>query len=252
MRVEIASDDQAELNSDLVVTLNPDTVGSEKYFVHATNNSATIFIVDDDAAIPELSVENISNPVAEGSGSIDFTILATADPERELTVYYTPSEVGQGDFLTDEVAVESYSPVIFRNVGGREVGTISVNLHNDNSAEPTGTIEITLNADSAPTATYTVVSGAASTGTATILDNDAPTLSVTGGSIVTELDDSVNPAQAVFTISSAVEPVTNNFTIQYTPTSSNFAINSGTKRTSHALNFADTNNDGNLYCGASG
>ena len=105
------------------------------------------------------------------------------------------------------------------------------------SAEPTGEISVTLNADSETHITYTVVSGATATGTATILDDDAPTLTIATGPAVTEIDNSVSPAQAVFTVSSAVQPATNNFTVQYTPTSTNFAVNSGTKQTSHSTCF---------------
>ena len=130
-------------------------------------------------------------------------------------------------FLTDAVATTTSGSIRFQNIAGREKGTISVDLDNDIRAEPTGMIELTLNADSAPSQTYTVVAGAASSATATILDNDAPTLSITGGSMVTESDVPGSPAHAIFTISSPVEPVTNNFTVQYTPTSSAFVANSG-------------------------
>ena len=61
---------------------------------------------------------------------------------------------------------------------------------------------------------------------------------------MTESDISGSPAYARFPISTAVAPVTNNFTIQYTPTSSNFVANSGTLTTSHALDFSDADNDG--------
>ena len=243
LRVEIASDDIAELNSDLEVMLNPDTIGSEKYFVGSTA-TATTFVVDDDATIPELSFENNTNPVAESTGPVNFTVIASADPERDLTIYYTPAEVGQGDFLTDSVATKTSSKVTFQNISGREQATITVNLDNDTTAEPTGMIEVTLNTDSAPAQTYTVVAGDTSQTTATILDNDAPALSITGGSFVTESDVSGSPAHAIFTISSSVEPTTNNFTIQYTPTSSAFAINSGTPIRSHTLDFSDLDGNG--------
>ena len=77
LQVPIVSDRLPELNSDLEVTINPDTVGSEKYFVHPTDFSATVFVRDDDAAIPELSIENVTNPVAESAGSVEFTIVAS-------------------------------------------------------------------------------------------------------------------------------------------------------------------------------
>ena len=180
LRVEIVSDSQEELNGNLEVSLNVDTVGSEKYYVNSAARSATVFVVDDDAAIPELSLESISTPIAESAGNVVFTIIASEAPGREVTVHYTVAEIGDSDFLTDAVATTTSGSIRFQNIAGREKGTISVDLDNDIRAEPTGMIELTLNADSAPSQTYTVVAGAASSATATILDNDAPTLSITG------------------------------------------------------------------------
>ena len=243
LRVEIVSDKDKEVNENLEVTLNPDTVGMENYFV-GSPATASVFVIDDDATIPELSLESLSTPIGESAGEVVFTVLASEAPGRELTVYYTPAEVGGGDFITNAVASESSTGVTFQTIGGQEKGSITVKLDNDTRTEPTGMIELTLNADSAPAQTYTVVAGDASSTTVTILDNDAPTLSITGGSMVTESDVSGSPAHAIFTISSQVEPVTNNFTVQYTPTSSAFVANSGTRMTSHTLDFSDPDNDG--------
>ena len=49
-----------------------------------------------------------------------------------------------GDFLTDAVAADLNSTVNFQTVGDKVTGTISIPLHNDGTAEPTGTIEVTL------------------------------------------------------------------------------------------------------------
>ena len=107
LRVEIVSDSQKELNGNVEVSLNAVTVGSEKYYVNSAAHSATVFVVDDDAAIPELSIEGIATPIAESAGNVVFTIIASEAPGREVTVHYTPAEVGGGDFLTDAVASES-------------------------------------------------------------------------------------------------------------------------------------------------
>ena len=80
--------------------------------------------------------------------------------------------------------------------------------------------------------------------TVTILDNEAPLLTISNGPSVVESDVSGSPAHAIFTISSPVQPATNNFAIKYTPTSSAFVANSGTIRTSHALDFSDADGDG--------
>ncbi len=243
LRVDIVSDGTPELNEYLEVVLNPDTVGAEKYFI-GSSTSASIYVEDDDASIPELSLVTISNPVAESMGSVDITIIASEAPKRDVTVRYTPAEVGQGDFFTDTVTTATDTLVSFQNVGGLEQATITVNLDNDTRVEPTGMIDVTLNVDPAPAPTYSVVSGDGSSIRVTILDNDAPELSIASGPPVKESDVSGSPAQAIFTISSPVQPATNNFTVQYTPTSPNFVANSGIKKTSHTLDFADADNDG--------
>ena len=206
LQVEIVSDDIAEVNENIVVEIHSDTVGSEQYFVNASAHSATVFVVDDDAAIPELSIEGIATPIAESAGNVVFTIIASEAPGREVTVHYTPAEVGGGDFLTDAVASESSVGVTFETIGGQEKGAITVNLDNDRTAEPTGMIELTLNADTAPSQTYTVIAGEASSSTATIWDDEAPELTITGGDKVTESDVLGSPAQAIFTVHSPVLP----------------------------------------------
>ena len=247
LRVEIDSDDIKETNQRLKVTLNADTASPAKYAVTGTESakSATVFVVDDDALIPELSFVSISTPIAESAGNAEFTILADQDPGREIEVYYTPAEVGDGDFLTDAVASESSVLVSFTDDGTLVTGTFTVALDNDNIGEPTGMIKVSLNTDSALVQTYTVVSGDANSETVTILDNDAPTLTITPkDQLVTEIDSASFPAKARYTVSSAVEPATRNFKIQYTPVSTNFAVNSGTKQLSKVLNFSDSDNDG--------
>ena len=131
LRVEIVSDKDKEVNGNLEVSLNADTVGTEKYFVNSSADSATVFVVDDDAVIPELSLESLSTPIGESAGEVVFTVLASEAPGRELTIYYTPAEVGSGDFLTKDVASETSSSVIFQTLGGKEKGSITVNLDND-------------------------------------------------------------------------------------------------------------------------
>ena len=248
LRVEIVSDDIKEMNQNLKVTLNDDSASPAKYSVTETESerSATVFVVDDDAPIPELSFASISTPIAESANTVEFTIVADQDPVRDIVVYYTPAEVGGGDFLTDAVAAESSTTVPFTDDGTLVTGTFTVTLDNDNTGEPTGMIKVTLNTDSALVQTYTVVSGDASSETVTILDNDAPTLTITAkDNLVTEIDSDISPATARYTISSAVEPATRNFKIHYTPVSTNFAVNSGTKQLSKEdLTFADPDNDG--------
>ena len=76
----------------------------------------------------------------------------------------------------------------------------AVNLDNDTTGESTGTIKLTLNTDTTSPATYRL--GSTTEGTITILDDDAPELSVTAGIPVTEAVG----ATADFTISAKTSP----------------------------------------------
>ena len=153
-----------------------------------------------------------------------------------LTVRYTPSEVDSGDFLTAGVQ-DTYvdANLSFEDDGsGNYVDEISITLDNDNNAEVTGEIEVSINSDpAAPNLTYRV--GSTSTAKTRILDNEAPELSITGGPKVTEGTN----VQAIFTITSLVQPSGNSIDIDYTPVSANFLAvgTSGDKVTNHTLNF---------------
>ena len=177
LRVQLAADMDPELNGFIVVELTTDTAGAESYYV-SSDNTASVFVADDDAAIPVLSLGNISTPIVESAGSVEFTIYASEYPGRELTVYYTPAEVGQGDFLTNRVARTISSSVTFPNQPGRVESTISVDLDDDSLGEDSGMIRVTLANDSAPSPTYTVIVSNARRSIVSILDDDAPVISI--------------------------------------------------------------------------
>ena len=170
-------------------------------------------------------------------------------PKREVTVHYTPAEVGGGDFLTDAVASESSAGVTFQTIGGQEKGSITVDLDNDSVTEPTGMIKVTLNTDSAPAQTYTVIAGDASGVTVTIWDDEAPELTITGGDKVTESDTVGSPAQAIFTVHSPVLPNdglpnSGSLVVNFTSVSPTFVADTLDNRT-RTLNFVHNSTDGN-------
>ena len=158
--INIESDTLAEENGTVMVTLNEDTFGAEKYFV-GSPASASVVVNDDDAKIPELSIVDITDPIAESQGEVVFTIRADMNPGRKIWVRFTPAEVEQGNFLTNEVATPTTTMTgLTFTTTAPFTSTISIPLHNDQVGEATGKIRVTLNDDPATPDTYTVASGA--------------------------------------------------------------------------------------------
>ena len=82
---------------------------------------------------------------------------------------------------------------------GQYSSTLSIPIHDDEVHESTGAIQLTLVADDSAPTTYFVATDGTETVMATILDDDAPVLSITGGEDVTEGPN----RYAQFTISSS-------------------------------------------------
>ena len=141
-----------------------------------------------------------------------------------------------GDFLTDAVAKKTKSTVSFDTVGGKTSGTIEISLHNDTLSEDNGKIKVTLNADEADPITYTVVSGDASSAEANILDNDAPSISISSSKdngVVTEgesftftLRAHPAPDSAIIIGITAIQSVTGHLGTLTGPNSSAITLNS--------------------------
>ena len=240
--INIVSDPNIEMNDKVTVTLSNDN-SPVKYYV-GTPNQAVVLVADDDAPKPELSIVDNTTRVLESEGEISFTIIASEDPGRKVWVNYTPAEVGQGDFLTDTVATTTRSLLTFTDDAGTSKSLITVNLDNDNVAEPTGMIQVTLTADTSFVETYTVVSGDAATGSATILDNEAPELTIYGGEKVTESDTAGSPASAIFVVHSPANPVGGTIDIDFTSVSTTFITDSVENRT-RTLRFEYNSTDDN-------
>ena len=168
----ILSDSSAEENGNVVVTLNADTPGSEKYYV-GSPALAKVVVNDDDASIPVLSIVDITNSIAESQGEAVFTINADRDPGRSIKVRYTPAEVEQGDFLTDAMATPTTttSGLTFTTTAPY-TSSLRVPFHNDQIAETSGKIRVTLNDDPANPDTYTVATGTNAYADAMISDDD--------------------------------------------------------------------------------
>ena len=151
-----------------------------------------------------------SGSVAESAGTAQFKLTATGltVDNTPLLINATPAE-DTGDFLTEAIADEpiNYS-VIFSDPDQDDIytGTFAVALHNDTIGEVTGDIKLSLNTK--PT-TYQI--GATSEGTISILDDDAPEITISAN--YPTVTEAVN-AEAIFTISAQVSP-TSTYTLHY-------------------------------------
>ncbi len=131
-------------------------VGSGSGYTLGGSATASVAVSDNDDP-PEVNI-TASAGGTEG-GSATFTLTATPPPASDLIVGVTVASTGDYGVVTGD-----------RNVtiptGGS--ASLAVATTDDTADEPNGTVTVTLNAGSG----YTV--GALSTGTADILDDDAP------------------------------------------------------------------------------
>ena len=239
LEVPIANDDHPEANNSITITLEDEQNrgGGQLVITYSVadvpNNSGTVAVTDDDS-LPIISIVADNGETAENAGPAQFTLTAMGlSSNTMLMINATPAEDG-GDFITDGVATETNFPVEF-GVGsdGSYTGMLSVMLNDDEIGESTADIQVTLNPDPKPAKTYRI--GATTIGTMTILDDDAPELSISAGTPVTERDN----LQVMFTILAKVQPENATVAIDYTPESDDFlaAGVSGVKVENHSLTF---------------
>ena len=208
------------MNGDLTVTLIADDTDPLTYTLANNEDiSATVKVSDNDASIPTLSIVSPTNPQAETANFVEFAVIADVNPGRPLSVRYTPTNIDFDNFLatTSGEAIITEPAIEFSDDGGSIfTGTIRVAIDDDSVSESTGMISVTLNDDTADPITYNVATGNQVSATATILDNDAPEITIAGGEPVSE---SVSTGQAVFTVSSKVQPISP-ITVYFIPESS--------------------------------
>ena len=258
----ITSDLIDEPNGEITVTLleseNNDYVLSDV----VEENSITITVEDNDEP-PIFSIVGPADGVPE-TGTAEFMVIAkdntgrNIDPGAEIEIFYTVTDDPNGDFITmDEEGPDSTVPRVSftKNSRNQYTAPIRISLDDDMTAERTGTISVTLTADENAAngiASYTVAAAPENQATATIWDNDAPEITITGGEPVIEgtpvSDGQPQPpvSMAIFTLHSRVEVPGGIRTIHYTPVSpegASFIADSGTQ-TSQARTFADDDNDG--------
>ena len=185
LEVPIASDDQTESDGSISVTLEDDQnrVGGQLVITYSVaadpNNRGTVAVTDDDS-LPMVSIVADNGETAENARTAQFMLTAIGlTNDTTLNINATPAEEG-GDFLTDAVASDTNFPVEFEaRSDGSYSGVLAVMLDDDEIGEATADIQVTLNPDPNPAKTYRL--GATTNGGMTILDDDAPELSISAG-----------------------------------------------------------------------
>ena len=179
------ADDPTNIPATYAITSDPNLT---------SQNSATVSVMD--IPNPTLSIEYPGSAITEGETAM-FTVKASENPLRNLTINYTPENDSPGDFLK----VETSDPTLNLGASGdmrrfeiakamwiettvNSVTTwnaqISIPTDNDDDDELQGTITVTLNdpATSVPN-DYTVSTvPSEQSATVTINDNDAPEISI--------------------------------------------------------------------------
>ncbi len=174
-QVAIVDDDVNEAAGSVAATVTTGTGYSP-----GSVNSATVNVADDDTPV----VSAVSDgPVYEGNDSV-FTLTAVPVPYQAITVNLTIGQTGAyvdgGDIGSDTVSIPVAGTATYR------VSTV-----NDEVTEANGTVTLTVNGGSG----YTAGTGA----TGRVLDDDIPTVSISGDGSVVE----GNPADFTLTATPA-------------------------------------------------
>ena len=174
--VEIDDDSSGEATGNIKVTLNDDPATISTYTVSTGDDkSAEATIWDDDA--PELSI--VAGPaVTEGDDvKATFKVISNVLPStNSIPIQYTPTSAtyiaGSGTPVTANPGV-SFDK---NDTTGKYEGTIEVDIVNDNTYEPDGSVSVTLNGESPATNYYVVSPESASVAVSD--DDPIPTISV--------------------------------------------------------------------------
>ena len=182
--VSTEDDNNDEPNGEVTVR-----VTSGDYTV-GTPNSAAVTVNDDDAPTPVASFTTSTASVNENAGTRSVSVTLNPRPVMAFTLHYTV-----GGTATEGSDYASLSRTVAVSSGASSV-TIPVSLTDDSADEQNETIELILLDDSA----YNL--GSPDVHTLTILDNDVPQITISGGSGVTEGSSatftlSANPVPAV-------------------------------------------------------
>ena len=172
---------------------------ADTYNLTPNENTASVTVY----RLTTLSIAPPNSSVNEG-GTLEFTVTATYDPRTSttpLSVEFTPS-VENGNFLDENIKLDmsNFAPLTFTQASPSADWTakLPVLLHSKNEIDTdNGKVKITLNQASNPT--YLVAANPNNNATATILDVDIPTISITDAPAVFAGTD------AQFTLTSSIQ-----------------------------------------------
>ena len=256
--IEIDPDDESEGSSMVTVTLEaqPGSLSDADYNLSLANTPASATVFDDDS-LPILSISDVTNPIAEDFGSIDFIVTSSA--ASSLTIRYQANEKNGGDFLTRSQAEVKADYLTFAQLNGSGpfADTLSVSIHDDAIGEDTGQIEVTLLAETSLVRSYQLNSNGNENATATIWDDDAPVISIENAPNTTELANAelrfpltalVSPNKSIsifYTLAESTESDVSDFILNSNEGSgkSQMVDFSGGSKTSHLIIEIETDDD---------
>ncbi|MCY3625638.1 MAG: spondin domain-containing protein [Candidatus Dadabacteria bacterium] len=203
-----SDDAHTENDETLTVALGPDGSGTNGFDhsslrtnvgggadPHSSSKSFDVVIESEDVtapppkpptpSLPSVSISG-GSPVTEG-GTATFTLNASPAPTASITVKVS---VGESGSFARSGQTGSRSVTI--GTGGR--ASLTVTTENDNRNEPNGSITATLAGGNG----YSV--GSPGSASVRVKDNDVPTVSISGGSAVTE------GGTATFTLNASPAP----------------------------------------------
>ena len=229
-------DDALRENSE-TFTLNLTSLSGAAFPNGNDTLSKIVNIIDDET--PTISITTTNFSIGEDAGTDGIIVNFELQHSNSYDVQFT--------YTTENIS--AIAGIDYRNTtgtltisSGETTGLISVPILEDENVELSETFRINLR--SLGGAQFVTNLTNSHQLTITILDNDAPSLSITGGLPVTESDTLGSPAIATFVLSIPVQPVTTMFKVNYTPVGATFIANSGVPSQSEILNFTDSDSDG--------
>ena len=215
--IPLATDDLAELDGMITVTLASDQADPITYTnSNSPQNSASLMVIDDDS-IPILSINPPTNPTPESNDYVTYTIIADRDPRTNFTVWYTPSEVSPSDFLNEnaspsqEIKTSQQLNFILLSEENQYRAELRIPVHDDDQGEATGSVRVTLHDDQSTIELYRINNDGSEAATAVIWDDDAPELLIADGPSIVEMAGRF----ANFPISAPISP-NRSITVYYT------------------------------------
>ena len=190
LTVATDNDSTAEPRGMITAVLDAPTLSSG-YRLDSTATYSTVVVSDNDLPTPRVTVRPQYGSTTNEGALVSFAVSADPAPQDPITVNLNVAATGDYGVLTG-----AHTVVVPTVNNGSMV--FSLPSLNDRLNEPNGTVTVTVQAGT----DYDV--GSPSTATQTIIDDDAPQVSIFGGSAVTEgeaatfsLSASPTPYQAI-------------------------------------------------------